>query len=237
MVRIGKNLPRVRIVAPILGLSVIACSSNNTPAAGSGAASGIADGSAPDAASCSTPGMAAPGSADTHCAGPDGGLMVTTVVPGTCDAGGGDDGGATDQCPYGDTMYGQTGDDDDCKYHVTWSATPICEGSSPTIFKVTATYLGTSPPRPLTGAATFAEVITTTPLDAGADASYCDDKSMHIDVRNTEPTMVEDPPGTYTGPVYFNQAGQWTVRFHFNGTCGDLPGSPHGHAAFHITVP
>jgi hypothetical protein len=51
--------------------------------------------------------------------------------------------------------------------------------------------------------------------------------------------VVEEPPGTYTiGPVVFDEAGDWTVRFHFNELCCDVvPDSPHGHAAFHIHVP
>ena len=51
--------------------------------------------------------------------------------------------------------------------------------------------------------------------------------------------VVEEPPGTYTiRPVVFDEAGDWTVRFHFNELCCDVvPDSPHGHAAFHIHVP
>ena len=48
----------------------------------------------------------------------------------------------------------------------------------------------------------------------------------------------EGPPGTYTGRIVFDEAGEWTVRFHFNENCLDvLPDSPHGHAAFHLTLP
>ena len=55
---------------------------------------------------------------------------------------------------------------------------------------------------------------------------------------NSGVKLAEGPPGTYTGNIQFDQAGQWTVRFHFNEDCADLlPDSPHGHAAYHFTVP
>jgi hypothetical protein len=46
-------------------------------------------------------------------------------------------------------------------------------------------------------------------------------------------------PGTYSvGPVRFDQAGRWFVRFHFYETCSDAPeDSPHGHVAFWVDVP
>lgn len=201
---------------------VAACSTDNTVDAGA-------------SASCANPGVATPGAVDGHCVGSNGSIMVTTVDPATCDAGAtGDDGGGAPSCPYGDTMFGNQGDDDDCKYHVTWSSTSLCQGSAPVSFTVKATYLGT--PGPLSGAGTFAEVFTTTPLDAAVGGVYCDNRSSHIDPRNRSLPMTENPPGTYTGPVYFDQPGQWTVRFHFNGSCPDVPGSPHGHAAFHLTI-
>src|SRR5258708_24631676 len=134
------------------------------------------------------------GPADTHCTDPDGGLMVTTVEPATCDAGlSADDGGGAQGCPYGDTMFGKEGDDDDCKYHVTWSFTSLCQGSAPVIFTVKATYIGTN--TPLTAAGTFAEVFTTTPLDAAVAGLYCDNRSSHIDAKNVSAAMTEGPLG------------------------------------------
>jgi hypothetical protein len=42
----------------------------------------------------------------------------------------------------------------------------------------------------------------------------------------------------YAGPVIFDAPGDWTLRFHLHEECDDtLDDSPHGHAAFHITVP
>ena len=44
--------------------------------------------------------------------------------------------------------------------------------------------------------------------------------------------------GVYSGNIIFDKAGDWTVRFHIHEECFDfLDDSPHGHAAFRITVP
>ena len=129
------------------------------------------------------------------------------------------------------THYGQEADDDDCKYHVTYQASPICENNG-TYFIVTAVYQTAHPTvgAPLTGASTYAEIC---PNDGHTPPA--------IDARppNGNQQVVEGPPGTYTiGPVQFDKAGTWTVRFHFNEFCCDVaPDSPHGHAAFFISVP
>ena len=48
----------------------------------------------------------------------------------------------------------------------------------------------------------------------------------------------ETSPGTYTyGPIRFDASGKWTVRFHLYEDCVDGDTSPHGHAAFFVTVP
>lgn len=145
-------------------------------------------------------------------------------APGPCDENGTD--GA-----YGSTMYGTAGDDDDCKYHVTYA--PFC-GNGGTYFVVTAVYLTRNDadggPAPLTGASTLAEICLS---DTHA--------SPAVDGRppNGDQQVVEGPPGTYTiGPVVFDEPGTWTVRFHFNEFCCDVTNdSPHGHAAFFFTVP
>jgi hypothetical protein len=137
------------------------------------------------------------------------------------------------QCPYGSTIYGSEGDDDDCKYHVAWSATPICEQPGGVTFTVVTTRKVDG--SPLTGAGTIAEVIATTPGDQDA-ASYCDDMSLHGGPNNGV-KLTEGPAGTYVGPIEFDRSGAWTVRFHFFENCTDAPDAPHGHVAFHITVP
>jgi hypothetical protein len=56
---------------------------------------------------------------------------------------------------------------------------------------------------------------------------------------DTDQVSTEGPDGTYTiGPVQFDAAGQWTVRFHLFEQCSDVSDeSPHGHAAFFLNVP
>ena len=128
---------------------------------------------------------------------------------------------------YGATMFGTEGDDDDCKYHVTYDASPICQNDGAYLV-VTARYLTSG--APLTKACTFAEL--------------CLNDTHVVPLADFRPptgaqTVVEGPPGTYTiGPVVFDEPGQWTVRFHFNEQCCDVAASsPHGHAAFFVTVP
>jgi hypothetical protein len=149
------------------------------------------------------------------------------------DSGAGDDGGAASSCPYGATEFGQESDDDDCKYHVAWTSTPICEKPGAVMFTVVVTNIAGG--GPLKGAGTFTEVFTTTPGDQDA-AGYCDNLSTRLS-PNSGATLTEGPPGTYVGPIVFDQRGAWTVRLHFFGNCVDAPTAPHGHAAFHITVP
>jgi hypothetical protein len=129
-------------------------------------------------------------------------------------------------------MFGSEGDDDDCKYHIAWSSTPICEQPGAVTFTMKATRKTDG--SPLAGAGPSAEVFTTTPGDQGA-AAYCDDNSNHGSPSIGK--LAEGPPGTYVGPIVFDKSGAWTVRFHFFETCTDAPDAPHGHAAFHVTVP
>ena len=175
--------------------------------------------------SCPSPGGAVQGPPDTHCTA-DGGPIVQptrdascSLQAGTGDAGtSGADGGPTSL--YGPTRDNAESDDDDCKYHVRWTATPICENNGVT-FTVVAT--NKTDGSPLTGAGTLAEV-------------YLNDSHP---APNSHQTTSEGPPGTYTvGPVLFDAPGKWTVRFHFRIECADLlPDSPHGHAAFYVEVP
>jgi hypothetical protein len=196
---------------------------------------------------CAVMGGATPGAQDMHCSDGDGGemrqLTAASACCGTTDASG-DDGGYSEACndagnvvgavddgtccgnAYGPTMWGNSGGDDDCKYDVSWTSTPVCLGAS-VYFTVHANIragagpFGSGPP--LTGAGPYAEVI----LDCTKVASA------------KQPDPVESSPGVYqVGPIVFTEPGQWSVRFHFNENCYDeLPDSPHGHAAFWVTVP
>jgi len=133
--------------------------------------------------------------------------------------GGGADGGVAN-VDYGPTMYGAAGNDDDCKYYLSWTATPIKEGAD-TYFTVTAIRLGDMAPATCAG--------------------ISPDVSLNLQVGVPAPPhpSTEIAPGVYkVGPIKFTQAGTWTVRFHLFEECGDSQAdSPHGHAAFFVQVP
>lgn len=164
---------------------------------------------------CAPVGGPVKGAADTHCALPDGGLNLTVVNPASCSSDGGTAAGTTE---YGDPRDNTTAYDDDCKYKVSYDVTPVKESTD-----VTFTVKLTSPEdaMPVAGANPYVEAFIGTHPARGK-------------VSSAEPT-----PGTYViGPIQFDQKGTWTVRFHFFGTCSDvLPDSPHGHAAFNLSVP
>ncbi len=56
---------------------------------------------------------------------------------------------------------------------------------------------------------------------------------------NSGQATTEEAGGVYNvGPILFDSAGTWTVRFHLHEDCQDATDdSPHGHAAFFIAVP
>jgi hypothetical protein len=191
----------------------------------------------PNAGSCASPGGPVAGPQDDHCDLPDGGTIVQPTTMAGCfadagppgDDGGGDDGGGVDagdigNCgdgDYGATMNGTSGSDDDCKYNVTWTSTPICENQE-TYFVVSVSKRTDN--SPLTGANARPDVVLN-----------CEHPISNLP-RDPSP---EISPGTYiVGPIVFDQPGKWVFRFHFNEDCLDLaPDSPHGHAAFYINVP
>ena len=179
-------------------------------------------------------GAPASGAVDNHCAVPSARTQVTNpaschpVAPG--DAGIPADAGAeagdasadapSSDNPYGPTMFNVEADDDDCKYHLKYSAGALRRGDDVT-FTLTANRR--SDKAPATAAAPRLEV-------------YLNDTHPG---PNTDQHATETSPGTYTvGPVRFDAAGRWTVRFHLYETCEDtLADSPHGHAAFYVDVP
>jgi hypothetical protein len=126
---------------------------------------------------------------------------------------------------YGPTMYGSAGNDDDCKYYVSWISTPIKEHVD-TYFTVTALRLVDMQP------ATCAGLIADVSLDAP-------DGGLSFHGLPGTPPAPETTPGVYrVGPLPFDQPGTWTVRFHLFEECGDArEDSPHGHAAFFVNVP
>lgn len=155
------------------------------------------------------------GQLDKHCTLPDGGPQVQPTSQASCQIGG-DAGTPT----YGDTMFNAEADDDDCKYHLKFTTTPVYENTDVN-FTVTATTK--SDGLPATGANLDAEV-------------YLNDTHP---APNSGQHTTESPPGTYkVGPIRFDKAGRWTVRFHLFEQCLDsVPDSPHGHAGFFIEVP
>ncbi len=175
-----------------------------------------------------TTAAAVAGPADTHC-----GTKVQTVSAASCkavtakrrtrepqDSDAGDAGTGQGEDQYPATMYNSEGDDDDCKYHVTWASSSVAQNADVT-FSVTAKKK--SDGTPVTGAAPRLEVFLTDTHPA----------------PNTVQVPTETAPGAYTvGPIRFDAKGAWTVRFHLNEDCSDLQDdSPHGHAAFYVTVP
>jgi hypothetical protein len=188
-----------------------------------------------DSNTCATPGAPTPGPTDTHCSG--GIVQETNAASCHPDAGadaGGNEAGAGEACPWGATMFGHEGDDDDCKYHVVWTSTPICENTN-VLFTVALTTIanGNGPVAGIPGGIIIEAFIPVT-LDAA-----CDNQGSTAS-PSTGNFLTETPAGSgiYQGPVVFNAPGEWTLRFHIHEECADLlPDSPHGHAAFHIDVP
>jgi hypothetical protein len=221
--------PSLGILAFAAASSVSACGSDNSPATSTAAA--------------------VAGPADTHCTVngveikqeigmcvvPEAGSTTSALSiydagagAGAADAGGVDDAGADDAgadagdnggSDFGATLYNAEGDDDDCKYHVSWTSTVVKENAGVTFdVKVIRRIDG----KPATGANVQIEAYLT----------------------SSQPTPTVDIPskelggGAYrVGPVVFDHAGTWTVRFHVYETCTDAPDSPHGHAAFFVNVP
>lgn len=174
-----------------------------------GVASSGCDSSLPD----DTTGGPVVGAADDHCSG------VTPVVinPASCTARPPAGGGATEANPV---HFNAESDDDDCKYHVSFTATSVRQNQDAT-FKVAVTSL----------AGTKGPVV-------GAEPHIEGTLNDAVAIANTNPTTTESPPGTYTiGPVKFPQAGLWVITYHLFETCADLTDSPHGHASFYIDVP
>lgn len=163
---------------------------------------------------CGGTGGVVAGDPDTHC-----GETVQTIDPATCYAlsEAAAEGDSADE--YGATLYNSDGQDDECKYHVTFTSSTV-ERNKDVTFTVSAWELdgGDS----VAGAAIRAEIFLNDTHPA----------------PNTDVKTVESPAGTYTiGPVQFDQKGRWTVRFHLFEDCADGAASPHGHVAFYVDVP
>ena len=159
---------------------------------------------------CAAPGGAVSGAPDTHC-----GTKVVVVDPNACDATG------VAAREYGDTLFNAVGIDDDCKYNVAWTATAVCSDTD-IYFTLTLSARFDDAPKVL-AKPTVEAFLTDTPTHGLPDSGQ---------------RVVELGGGSYRiGPVRFDAAGQWTVRFHFYPDCADTEASPNGHAAFFVDVP
>jgi len=211
-------------LAPTVGfVSVLAvavavasgCSSDssNQPQNDAGGGTGGSGGS------CASPGAPAAAPIDHHCEADSGPIVQATgkCITGEIDSGAADGGNEVLPGPWGGTSAA----DDDCKYDVSYTFTPICEKTDVTF---TVTVKKRTDHSALTGAAPYLEVL--------------DPKGRPGTGEGNE-KQTETSSGVYDiGPIHFNEPGKWTVRFHFFETCSDTPeDSPHGHAAFFIDVP
>ena len=165
------------------------------------------------------------GADDKHCASKavvvasQAACHAAPAEAGTPDAGdAGGDGGAP-ASEYGPTQYNSEGEDDDCKYHVKWTSTPVAKDTDVTLAIVATNRNNQSP---VAGVSPYAEVFL---------------NDTHPG-PNTPVKTVETAPGKYAiGPVRFDVSGKWNVRFHFAPDCTDGEESPHGHVAFYVNVP
>ena len=162
---------------------------------------------------CGPTGGPVAGMADTHC-----GSTVVTPSQADCMGTAAADAGMAEAMP--EVRFNAEADDDDCKYHVKFSTTPVTENGDVT---VTAIVTRKSDGQPATS--------------AGAELEWFLD-ATHPG-PNTNPKTKETTPGTYAiGPLRFTAAGQWTMKFHLYGSCSDVAEtSPHGHVSFYLAVP
>ena len=164
-------------------------------------------------AACSNSGVVS-GAKDTHCDG-------QTIQPASfysCPSTG------SAMADEAETVrYNDEADDDDCKYHVKWSATNVAENTDVN-FTVDLTWKkdGT----PVTGG-------------AGRDTTYIEAFLTEIHpAPTTQYTSTEKSSGVYEiGPIHFDAKGRWTVKFHFFGNCDEADDSKHGHVEFYVQVP
>jgi len=142
----------------------------------------------------------------------------------------GSDCNQTHAAEYGDTLPNSEGDDDDCKYHVSWTSTPIRRNQDVT-FTVRAADLSTGDPlQSLPGEQDL-------PLSRVEVYQPCEPTRLGP-AQNFKAEFSKISTGVYEGgPIRFDQPGRWVVRFHFFEQCNDGERSPHGHVAFFVDVP
>ena len=182
------------------------------------------------------------GAADAHCSG----SAPAEVTPAACtapeeeaaggasgeeesSAGGAADCNETRDDEYGPTLPNSEGADDECKYQVSWTASPIRRDQDVT-FSVTAKSLATD--QPLEALADGKLPLSRVELYLPCDPEH------RAPAQNAKAKFSETAPGVYSASALrFDQAGRWVVRFHFYEECLDGETSPHGHIAFFVDVP
>jgi hypothetical protein len=200
-------------IFPLVGAGVVSGSGCSDDSDG-GQTAGTAGSSGSDGGACGAPVPST--AADTHCIGDDGGKIIEEAT--MCAMEGSDSGAGESDAgeePLPPPHEGTEADDDDCKFHVSYSATCVAGGVN---FTVTPTFLEDM--SKATGAVPYIEAFLTETHPA-ADSG-----------------TATESDGVYTiGPVKFDQPGKWTVRFHFYPLCLDTAGSKHSHVAFYFNVP
>jgi len=202
-------------------LTALACTTEGTSTPAGGDAGARGDGGA------GATGVVV-GPKDAHC-----GAKKQTTTAAAChpDAGGGhshgtdaghshdtDAGGGASE--YGETQYNDEADDDECKYHLKWSASGVAQNQDVSFTVALTAKAG--------GAA-----VRAAPIRAEV---FLDD--THPGPNTNQTSSETATAGTYAvGPIRFDKPGKWTVRFHVFEECSDGLESPHGHVAFFVEVP
>lgn len=133
---------------------------------------------------------------------------------------------------YGDPMFNDSGDDDGCKYHMTWSATPIAK-NQPFTLTVEATNLRTGEPLD-----TIAAQVPGKPALSRIEPAVPCEPSHHPPTEAYEAEVKQIAPGKFTvGPFSLDESGRWVIRYHFYEECVDSPTTPHAHVSFFVDVP
>jgi len=219
------------VVAATSFLAGIGCSSSDPETPATGPVGGAVVGAAADHCAGRPEGVSDP-AACTSEPSSAGDAGASGEGDGPSGAGGAADCNQTHDAEYGDTQFNSSGKDDDCKYQVSWAATPIRKGQKVT-FTVTTSNLITGQPL---------ERIPSQKVGATALSSiepYIPCDPTHLPPSSDlDAPITETKPGVFeVGPLVFDKSGRWAVRFHFYEECFDSDTSPHGHAAFFVDVP
>jgi hypothetical protein len=205
--------------ALVVGVLTVAGCGNSTgsdsadAARPSGGEGGLADGPA----SCPAFAIALP---DRHCTDSEGGAVTIPVILSQCvgQSDGGNDAANPDTLPF-DRETPVEVDDDECKLHIVMRRS--CGGSGGEMSFLVSAALRVDA-TPASGAEPYIEAFL---------------GLTHV-APNRHAATTELSPGTYAiGPVLLDQSGLWTVVLHLYGTCLSVPGSPHAHATFAMSMP